>query len=780
VLPAADPPPAPAPAFADYVVGAILTAYAAIVAGLAVWSLTGLILLLRLYRSTYPVPPEVIDLFDRIAGPDGASVRLLASDRLELPIAFALWRPVIVLPGAMCRARDSLALRYSLAHEWSHVENGDVWRWGLTTVVQFLYFYNPVFWWLRRHLRLCQDYLADARAAAQADETADYAEFLVGLSGRRQATPAAALGIGDRRSNLYRRIVMLLQTRANLERRCLKPWTVGCAAAAVVVLALCSAVRLDAQDPPAKTKETPKVTKEAAKEEKGETLRYSGRVVDKDTGKPVAGATVTVRRSLLGDPELKEQNPVVQETKHKTDADGKYHFVIPPEQSSKRYLYIELDVEHPDYAPRKNFGYALSMIRKNEKVGERGFFEHVEIRAGKAITGTLQTTDGKPASGVRVLAYSVTNQRGQQFEYGSFADNITDAKGHFRIVVTTPGNAVFWILPEKYMPSLHRVKDDKRGDLGTFTLHDGPRLKGKVLDVRGKPLAGVNVNANSQGRPDELQGLMVADAINRSAVTNDKGEFTMGPLPPGEYQVQPDDHAREGTSRKRFPLPDVFVGQKVTIQPGAAPAALEVRAVPSVILEGQYVDSKGKPTRGHGGFLFGRFDNGFWHREIKPDANGKMTARVPHGLEGARLQLMTNEHGALRFRKAKDEKLEFGRDLDLGTLLADVKGIEVVACKAPVVVVKVTAKDGAKSLKSAISARYTSRKGKPEIFPLVNGPYTDVIFNRQDDGRFRTSQLQADEEITIKVIAEGYKDGTVTVRLPEGETREVEVVLEKK
>src|SRR5262249_23987006 len=103
--------------------------------------------------------------------------------------------------------------------------------------------------------------------------------------------------------------------------------------------------------------------KEGTKEEpkKAEALHYTGKVTDKDTGKPIAGATVTVRRSLLRDPELKQENPVIEETKHKTDAEGKYEFTIPPEQVAKRYLYIELDVEAPDYAPQRNFGYALSM-----------------------------------------------------------------------------------------------------------------------------------------------------------------------------------------------------------------------------------------------------------------------------------------------------------------------------------------------------------------------------------------------------------------------------------
>src|SRR5207248_8938427 len=99
----------------------------------------------------------------------------------------------------------------------------------------------------------------------------------------------------------------------------------------------------------------------------GEALHYAGVVKDKDTDKPIAGATVVVRRSAL----RSEENRVIQETRHTTGADGTYRFTIPPEQVADRYLYIELDVEHPDYATRAGFGYALSMIRKNEGLGER-------------------------------------------------------------------------------------------------------------------------------------------------------------------------------------------------------------------------------------------------------------------------------------------------------------------------------------------------------------------------------------------------------------------------
>ena len=79
-----------------------------------------------------------------------------------------------------------------------------------------------------------------------------------------------------------------------------------------------------------------------------ESLTYSGKIVDKVTGKPIAGATVTVRRSLL----TPNDNRMLEEPQYKTDAAGKYTFTISPEQVADRYLYIELDVSHPERSNR--------------------------------------------------------------------------------------------------------------------------------------------------------------------------------------------------------------------------------------------------------------------------------------------------------------------------------------------------------------------------------------------------------------------------------------------
>ncbi len=316
----------------------------------------------RVARAARPVPKAVRDVFDGLTGAGGGQVILLESDRIAQPFTYTWLRPVIILPKALCDGSETGALRYVLAHEWSHVERRDAWAWNLACVAGVVLFYQPLFWWLRRQLRLCQDYLADARAAA-VGSAEDYAAFLVRLARARRFGPIVpALGIGDRRSNLYRRIIMLVQNHEPLERHCQAVWSLAVASAAGIVIVAASGLRLNAAAPPkvvspAKTVEAAKdVAKPpATKEKSGETLHYKGTVVDKDTGRPIAGATLVVRRSISRSTEER----VLQETKHTTGEDGTYVFEIPPDQYAEPSLYIESTWSTP-ITPRKTSSATLS------------------------------------------------------------------------------------------------------------------------------------------------------------------------------------------------------------------------------------------------------------------------------------------------------------------------------------------------------------------------------------------------------------------------------------
>ncbi len=166
----------------------VVVVYASASAGLLGWWLLGQMVLWRITLGSRPGRQSLRDRFLAISGPAGERVRLIESDRIALPVTFSWTRPVILLPSDLCECGDEEALNYTLAHEWSHVERRDAWAWNLAAVAGVLLFYQPLFWWLRRQLRLCQDYLADDRAAALGSPE-DYAACLV----RLRANAASAI-----------------------------------------------------------------------------------------------------------------------------------------------------------------------------------------------------------------------------------------------------------------------------------------------------------------------------------------------------------------------------------------------------------------------------------------------------------------------------------------------------------------------------------------------------------------------------------------------------------
>src|SRR5262249_38404971 len=154
----------------------------------------------------------------------------------------------------------------------------------------------------------------------------------------------------------------------------------------------------------------------------------------------------------------------------------------------------------------------------------------------------------------------------------------------------------------------------------------------------------------------------------------------------------------------------------------------------------------------------GQIDKDFWFGRGKADANGKIVVNIPHGLENVQVDLSTNEHGVLRWRKTKGGPLNAKRRVDLGTVNDDVKGIEIIRYVAPILVIDAKDKDGkqVKDFKAqVVYAPGKSPKERGSFF--VNGVKGDVYLEKQKDGRWRSSQLLPDELVTVTASGDGYQ-----------------------
>jgi beta-lactamase regulating signal transducer with metallopeptidase domain len=214
--------------------------YVAVLGVFLVRFLVGVVGLWRLVRTCHPAPAEVAALFDALVRDRGCRPRLLVCPRLALPVSFGLWRPVVLIPVQLARRSTADQLRWVLVHELAHVERRDAWGGLLLALAQAVYFPLPWFWWLRRQLRLCQEYIADAAAAA-VGPSEDYAEYLVALSALApQPLPAGArvTGVLGIPSDLSRRVIMLVNASRPVERSCPRwlSWSAGAALFGVAVL----------------------------------------------------------------------------------------------------------------------------------------------------------------------------------------------------------------------------------------------------------------------------------------------------------------------------------------------------------------------------------------------------------------------------------------------------------------------------------------------------------------------------------------------------------------
>ena len=225
--------------------------------------LVGHVALAKLRRNAVPASARVRAVFDEMTTKLRRKPTVLVSDKLLSPLCFGVLRPTILLPKALAGVATVDELKWIFAHELDHLGRGDALTGWFAGVARSLFYFVPWFWAVRRELVLSQEFLADAAAVAAGGKSVDYAEFLVNLSQgttsptRRGALPAQGVWAG--RSDLFRRVTMLLKNENRGTHTSSRRWNLLAAAtvlSAAVTLSGLSIVQAD--DDKAKNSEQPK------------------------------------------------------------------------------------------------------------------------------------------------------------------------------------------------------------------------------------------------------------------------------------------------------------------------------------------------------------------------------------------------------------------------------------------------------------------------------------------------------------------------------------------
>ena len=267
------------------------------------WLALGAIQAALLRSSSRSATPRIQRLVARISQGYPISPRVGLSNRICVPVAMGMVRPMIILPDQFAENEPDDRLEAALAHEWAHIRNGDL-RWlAFLRLLNIVLYAQPLFWWLRRTIRADQEVLADAAAATMhGDNRLAYAATLVGWarSWRRQhpgAIASAALALWERPSMLHERVRLLIDRDYRVEEAAPRRWSLGAAFVALFASLVLSMVTLhpspaNAQERTAQPAPANAVTDASRRATvAGDQFVYAGRVLDPD-GKPFSGARI--------------------------------------------------------------------------------------------------------------------------------------------------------------------------------------------------------------------------------------------------------------------------------------------------------------------------------------------------------------------------------------------------------------------------------------------------------------------------------------------------------
>lgn len=189
----------------------------------------------RLLHQTVEPAPETEAIFaELLFDRRGRKPAVRISARVRRPVLIGSLRPTIVIPPDLEEPGESRSLRLALLHELAHAERFDP-AFGLVGgVAASLWFFVPPMWWVRKQMRLDQEYLADRQASGRFGSGPDYAMSLVGMA---QADPNSANEVrkasepgNPGMSALVLRVLMLVRCPFPIESRAPRWWGVTCAA----------------------------------------------------------------------------------------------------------------------------------------------------------------------------------------------------------------------------------------------------------------------------------------------------------------------------------------------------------------------------------------------------------------------------------------------------------------------------------------------------------------------------------------------------------------------
>jgi beta-lactamase regulating signal transducer with metallopeptidase domain len=177
------------------------------------------LLLKRLMRQAHPANQGLVALFEtcRKRMLIGREIGLRVSSVIPTPAVYGFFRPIVYIPERMiCDDFETKELEAIFTHELVHIQRSDLWVKLLQTILQVVYFYNPLLWLANATIRRVRELAVDEAVLVILGKSTSevYPRTLLKVAGWALDRPMQGLRlIGVMESNhlLTERIKIMLQ-----------------------------------------------------------------------------------------------------------------------------------------------------------------------------------------------------------------------------------------------------------------------------------------------------------------------------------------------------------------------------------------------------------------------------------------------------------------------------------------------------------------------------------------------------------------------------------------
>ncbi len=129
------------------------------------------------------------------------NVRLLESAMVRVPMAIGYLKPVVLLPLGALNGVPAQQMEAILVHELAHIRRRDYLVNLLQSVLEVIFFYHPVVWWLSQNIRIERENICDDIAITITGNTMEFAKALTNIQEMNLGSPALAAGLSGKNKN---------------------------------------------------------------------------------------------------------------------------------------------------------------------------------------------------------------------------------------------------------------------------------------------------------------------------------------------------------------------------------------------------------------------------------------------------------------------------------------------------------------------------------------------------------------------------------------------------